>query len=133
MYIVNHQEEHLSCTVLKLFFHGMFCFVLFLQDIYRYLKEHTVLCRFCTLESHPLFHIISFYAFTQMIFLQCKIKCCHSLNHCAVTLPSFQIPTHCVPGCLAYFMERSWRPPVGQVPISLHIESVMVYMYYSYR
>jgi hypothetical protein len=60
MYIVHHQEEHSSCRVLKLFFHGMLCLVLFLQDNYSYFKEHTALCHFCAPESQPLFHTITF-------------------------------------------------------------------------
>ena len=47
----------------------MECFflVLFLQDIYRNLKELKVLCHFCTLKCLPLFHAIHFCAVTDML------------------------------------------------------------------
>lgn len=125
MYIINHQEKHLSCTVLKLFFHGMFYFVLFLQDIYRYLKEHTVLCHFCTLEyiSHSFTSLVSMLS-PKSSFLNVKSNVVTPWITVQWTFIVFRLITFAYEG-LACFME----PPVGQVVISVHIVCHGLYIY----
>lgn len=93
MCIVNHPEEHLSCTVLKLFFRGMFFPASVFQGIYSYLRDLTVLCHFCTLEWLLLFYTLSFSSVNQMIFLKCKLRCCHSPNHHAVSAHHVEQPS----------------------------------------
>lgn len=57
----------------------MFCSFLFVQAIYRYLEEHTVLCHFCTLEYHHSSRDW-FLCCHRNLFLRCKVTRCHSLT-----------------------------------------------------